>query len=723
MLSLLKVNDNNENTKYYNKINKSMPNQVISMKTQQKYLNEKIKYNTEKEEWEKKKEEWEKNKEELENEELEKEKEINFLNFLKKKQINKLNKYGLYINQLDNTSMFNENDILITRKSDTYSLFKPQYNIEIINKLNNFILIVDFPNYGGGTTFFLNTIVSRYKNNNNFLIIRKINDAYTFNINEEYELKQQMNLTEAINFLKTYKNSIIKIFVNHTLNIDYEFLNTLFILKKEVTAITHDYFLIIEKYDPTYKEIMYESLKKNIININKYDKIITQNIINLKYFGPFISDKKKIIVSNLPDFKDCEDRIETNNNYIVIGIIGLISINKGQTILLDLIDYYKDNDNIKFIIFGKTNNFENTKNANSYIYNSVSELNILLKKYSPNLLLELSIWPETYSYTLTLSMITQLPILYFKKPIESVIKKRLLTYEKVYDFCSINEFNNIIYKIKQNYFYTIKNDIYYNSFWDNYFSNTTQIQIQNSNKYLSLNDDTNFELNIQNKNIIIVTSKLIVSKNKFSYIKKRSIYTAKERFEQTLNTISSIRNNIPDSYIILIDNSKIIDESIINILNKNVDYFINITDDDYLNYFTDEYQYKGIAELCQLLKIYNLLLKNINFKNIKHFFKISGRYTLNSDFDYNNYDNDLNINKQNEHVKNREYWYTSFYKINKNFIHSFFDKLHLILTNKEKYEKYDLEVIFSSIFKEDFTQILNLGVTENIAVWKQINNI
>jgi hypothetical protein len=617
--------------------------------------------------------------------------------------------------------MLNENDILITRKPDTYSLFKPKYNIEFINKLNNFILIVDFPNYGGGTTFFLNTIVSRYKNNNNFLIIRKINDIYILNVNEEYELNQQLNLTEAINFLETYKNSIIKIFVNHTLVIDNELLNSIFILKKEVSAITHDYLLLIEKYDPTYKEFMYDSLKKNIININKYDKIITQNIINLKYFEPFISDKKKIIVSNLPDFKECEDRIETNNSCIVIGIIGLISINKGQTILLDLINYYKDNDNIKFIIFGKTNNFENTCNANSYIYNSVSELNILLKKYSPNLLLETSIWPETYSYTLTLSMITQLPILYLKKPIESVIKNRLLTYEKAYDFGTMPEFNNKILKVKQNYFYTIKNNIYYNSFWDNYFSSITQLVYPNN--YLILNNETNFELNTQNKNIIIVTSKLIVSKNKFSYIKNRSIYTPKKRFEQTLNTISSIRNNIPDSYIILIDNSKIIDKSIINILNKNVDNFINITDDDYLNYYTDEYPYKNIAELCQLLKIYNLILRNINFKNIKHFFKISGRYLINSEFNYNNYDNNLNINKKSIEIKDRDYWYTSFYKINKNFIHYFFDKLQFIFTNKEKYIKYDLEVIFSKIFKDEFSQILNLGVTENIAVWKQINNI
>ena len=66
--------------------------------------------------------------------------------------------------------------------------------------------------------------------------------------------------------------------------------------------------------------------------------------------------------------------------------------------------------------------------------NNINELNRLLEKYKPNLLLELSIWPETYSYTLTLMMLTQLPILSLKKNMSCVVENRLSKYDKYYIF-------------------------------------------------------------------------------------------------------------------------------------------------------------------------------------------------------------------------------------------------------------------------------------------------
>ena len=57
------------------------------------------------------------------------------------------------------------------------------------------------------------------------------------------------------------------------------------------------------------------------------------------------------------------------------------------------------------------------------------------------------------------------------------------------------------------------------------------------------------------KNIVLITSKIIVSRNIFSYISIRSIYSIEERFKQIKETIISIRKNIPDVCIFLIDNS------------------------------------------------------------------------------------------------------------------------------------------------------------------------
>jgi hypothetical protein len=84
-------------------------------------------------------------------------------------------------------------------------------------------------------------------------------------------------------------------------------------------------------------------------------------------------------------------------------------------------------------------------------------------------LIELSICPETYSYTLTLKMITKLPIIYFKKTGQFVVEDRLSKYDKAYPFENLEEFDKLINLHKQDYFYTIKPVIYFNQFWNKYF--------------------------------------------------------------------------------------------------------------------------------------------------------------------------------------------------------------------------------------------------------------
>ena len=53
-------------------------------------------------------------------------------------------------------------------------------NYEYISFKNSFILIIDFPNIGGGTSFFLKTILARYKGNFTFLIVRSYNGLLKF---------------------------------------------------------------------------------------------------------------------------------------------------------------------------------------------------------------------------------------------------------------------------------------------------------------------------------------------------------------------------------------------------------------------------------------------------------------------------------------------------------------------------------------------------------------
>ena len=65
----------------------------------------------------------------------------------------------------------------------------------------------------------------------------------------------------------------------------------------------------------------------------------------------------------------------------------------------------------------------------------------------------------------------------------------------------------------------------------------------------------------------------------FNYSHIRSVFTRDERFEQTKNTINSIRKYCPDAKIFIIECSNYeTNKSQLDYLKENSDYFINIWD-------------------------------------------------------------------------------------------------------------------------------------------------
>ena len=625
-------------------------------------------------------------------------------NFVKKI----INKNTIIINKNFNNYIKNQ-DILFTRlfMNNTNEHKMCKISNDILDFIDNFILIIDFPNLGGGSTFFLNTILSNFKKNNVFLIARNFDNMLQLNINEEYELTNKYDVTESIHFLNKYKNNINKIFFNHTINHNIDFLNELFLINKKTTLITHDYYSLFNKSQPYFEEFENLSINnKALIDINNYDIVISQNECNLNIFSKYYNNK--IYIVELPDFKKKDKLIINNTNSIVVGIIGAISIIKGKNVLEKIINFF-NNSNIKIIVFGyvEINNFHNF-----YKYNSITDLNLLLIEHKPNVLLELSLWPETYSYSLSISMLTELPIIYLKKHFISVVEKRLSTYSNAYSFKTIPELNNLIIKYNQNYFYTIEENIYFDNFWDSYFSNS--FNLINNNFYFN---------NINNKNIVLITSKIYVSNNPFSYVECRSYYTPQQRLQQTFDTIKSIRKFIPNSYIILVDNSKF-NHFEYMFLKNIVDTFINTTDNSTLNFYTDVFEYKAFAEISQQIHFFKLFFKN-DYSKIKNFFKITGRYLINEDFCYNNYNNDSNIFKKNVEVLDRKYYYTCFYKLDKSILKEVYDIFTELIINKNLYMNNfsDLEVIFPNKIINKIKLVDTLGVVENIGVWEKIKNI
>ena len=368
------------------------------------------------------------------------------------------------INNTDNlslNSLTNENLQLTTLFNNPN--FKNFNTVTELDKNIKYILVIDMPNYGGGTTFFINSIISIFKNRVSFLIARNFNNTTHFYINDDVKLDKIMNENESILFIKNNKSLISKIFVNHTAEHFIPFLDSLFTLDKNITTITHDYYLLFNKTQPLYNEIQNSNIQRYAIDIRKYNKIITQNIVNLEIYNKYLAEQY-VIVSPLPDYKKKLFKITSNNQKTVIGIIGNISEIKGSKYIGELLNLGLD-EKYEVVIFGSIN----IDFIKQYPYKNINELNSLLSKFKPNILIETSIWPETYSYTLTLSMITELPILFIKKKFPSVIENRLSNYNKAFGYDNIKHMYSDFEFKKQNYLYTIEPNIYFNSFWEEFF--------------------------------------------------------------------------------------------------------------------------------------------------------------------------------------------------------------------------------------------------------------
>ena len=407
---------------------------------------------------------------------------IDFFKDINKYNVNYREKYNIIEYNNENCTELDNNKLI----NQAYELNNPEFTkfkkINNLDKFFNFILIIDFPYFGGGTTFFLNTIISKYKNNQNFLIIRTFNNNIHMYINDEFKLNKIFLEEEAIVFLYKIRNKITKIFINSIIGHSKIFIDNLLLLNDDIIAITHDYSLLFNSWHLTNINNLLENytLINSNINIRIIKTLITQDINNLPLYDKYLEKGKNIIVASLPDYKNKLNKIITNNPKIVVGVLGKILNIKGRELFVELIN----NNLYDVIVFGDLF----VDYDKQYPYKSIEELNELLIKYKPNIWIEGTLSPETYSYCLTLQMITELPILYSHKDFISVVENRLSTYKKSFKYFNIKQIidNRLIEKHAQNYFYTISPIIYYNKFWDSYFDPKPVIESFNNIKEIKL---------------------------------------------------------------------------------------------------------------------------------------------------------------------------------------------------------------------------------------------
>jgi hypothetical protein len=137
--------------------------------------------------------------------------------------------------------------------------------------------------------------------------------------------------------------------------------------------------------------------------------------------------------------------------------------------------------------------------------------------------------------------------------------------------------------------------------------------------------------------IFIITSVINTGNHPWSYTNQRSCYSPEKRFEQTLQTIKSIRDLSDNSKILLVECSDL-EPHMAEIIRQQVDYFIQTYNDTEVRRACLNSEKKGFGEIKKLQCACKYIRENgIEFRRI---FKISGRYFLNSSFDKKQYVDD-----------------------------------------------------------------------------------
>jgi len=223
------------------------------------------------------------------------------------------------------------------------------------------------------------------------------------------------------------------------------------------------------------------------------------------------------------------------------------------------------------------------------------------------------------------------------------------------------------------------------------------------------------------KNLVLITSILNPPRKPLTgfvenaacgivYSRIRSIFTREQRFNQTKKTIQTIKEKIPESKIIIVECTNFNKEEA-EYFKNNCDFVLNLWNKT--EYSEDIFSLsKSLGEGTQTIQAIEYIKK----QKFDNFFKISGRYWLNDDFNFSNFDNDkLVFKKIDDNVENI---LTCLFKIP----YSYVPSLQQFLTNNIPLMKRALghEILFGRFLKNlnyENTKFLdNIGIQGKIAI-------
>jgi FkbM family methyltransferase len=404
-----------------------------------------------------------------------------------------ISKYNKIFLEKDYPDKCNYNEIEKILYKYNFVKYRDGFHSIYVKYTNNLYILSH--NAGGGLSQYVQNMID----------IQKKNDLIIYT-NEKFIVKDKnIKILNNIDIIKKIINIDYRINVKNIININIfpftlkDIDSILDILKyKKFTKIIlniHDFYLLYHN-DPNKINI---KEKSNTVNICQkifdisHMIIIPSTYIKNVFEYHSIKTKKYLIEDhpdiNLNDVKEYYPFIK--NNTVKILFIGNTSKNKGFELLIEIIQNIKNYKkyNINLYIVGNCSKKYYSKNINIYYYNKYENTDIfkIINQIEPTILLAMSIFPETWSYVLSILLKTGLPIFYnnIKNSSygERIIKnKRNNCYSFNSEKDKINQisdkllkFIDIIYS-KQNSNYKYINDKYkinttefYNNLYKNLF--------------------------------------------------------------------------------------------------------------------------------------------------------------------------------------------------------------------------------------------------------------
>lgn len=331
------------------------------------------------------------------------------------------------------------------------------YQIKLHGRKNVLILIHDWKdvtNNIGGTTLHVFDLVRNLRKKMNFHVLAPedgIYKLYSYFENDEKVLNFPSIDAYSRYSMYNYKyrnmiSSIIDGFRIDTIHVHHligHYMDIIDVAKEKniYSAITlHDFYCLCPTINMLYmmEKCCIDDEKKDCQNclnnkintrndivsswqhdwnnfLKKFNKIIVPSENTQKYINRYFDDLNIDVIEHGIDINKSDYKCSIEEKQFNVAFVGVMAKHKGGKILEELVNKC-NNSQIKFHLFG-ISEFEGlNKNKKNYIYHGKynrNDLPKLLKENKINLVCSFSIWPETYSYTLTEEVASGVPVLAF----------------------------------------------------------------------------------------------------------------------------------------------------------------------------------------------------------------------------------------------------------------------------------------------------------------------